>query len=90
MKKINKLYVNVSNKTFYYLTSNWCISKLVLILLNIFYIFRNLKQLKNHDFFHQIQGGLNLSTAVQEKGSHSHNISSVISVFALLVLDMIL
>lgn len=46
MKKIDNLNVNVSNKAFYYLTSNWCISKLVLILLNIFYIFRNLKQLK--------------------------------------------
>lgn len=37
-----------------------------------------------------MQRGLKLSTAVQEKGSHLHNISSMISVFALLVLDMLL
>lgn len=37
-----------------------------------------------------MQRWLSLSTAVQEKGSHSHNISSMISVFASLILDMIL
>lgn len=37
-----------------------------------------------------MQRWLSLSTAVQEKGSHSHNISSMISAFASLILDMIL